>query len=325
MAVSSATIHAAGIDPAPKFTRPRIRERHHDDGHPTDNPSCSRRAGLAAVSRYWFDGPKQGGRRRVGVDRIFLDIPANINRSSDGNLLGGACSACVRRRSSLPRRCPGFRRRMARRIAPDLLALPQHQHGLRHPVQRHRTGSSKRLWDLGGVNHPMITSMREHKVLIFISAASPTTGSAGTRFPERRSQLVRGQTAYWGTAGVIAALLYAPGPPLAAATRTCPIRSVPAMDGPLDAQYPDWMRRRCSAQITPAWTIWSRHASGPSVLSQRLRCGGAVARWWKMGCDAFIRRVEASQSACLAASDKKGTAWPIGLDGEGVLLIRRPA
>ncbi|RUU64702.1 SMP-30/gluconolactonase/LRE family protein, partial [Mesorhizobium sp. M7A.T.Ca.TU.009.01.1.2] len=68
------------------------------------------------ISRYWFDGPDKGKRE------IFLDnlpgYPDNLNRGSDGTywiaLLG------MRTRTfDLAMRKPGFRRRMAKRIAAD--------------------------------------------------------------------------------------------------------------------------------------------------------------------------------------------------------------
>ena len=68
------------------------------------------------VSRYWFDGPRKGQ-----VERLIEDLPGypdNINRSSDGHywlaVMGMRTPAL-----DLALRMPGFRRRMARRVAPD--------------------------------------------------------------------------------------------------------------------------------------------------------------------------------------------------------------
>jgi ribose transport system permease protein len=62
---------------------------------------------------------------------------------------------------------PGFRRRMARRIAPDEWLYPNINTGC--VVRFDETGRIiETLWDFGGENHPMITSMREHKGHLYI-------------------------------------------------------------------------------------------------------------------------------------------------------------
>jgi len=68
------------------------------------------------ISRYWFDGPKKGT-----VEPVISDLPGypdNINRASDGTywlaLVGIRTPAF-----DLALKMPGFRRRMARRVAPD--------------------------------------------------------------------------------------------------------------------------------------------------------------------------------------------------------------
>ena len=116
------------------------------------------------VSRYWFDGPKKGS-----VERVISDLPGypdNINRASDGTYW----LAVVGMRTpsfDLALKMPGFRKRMARRIAPDEWMYPNINTGcvLRFDV----TGRIlETLWDLGGENHPMITSMREHRGHLYI-------------------------------------------------------------------------------------------------------------------------------------------------------------
>ena len=68
------------------------------------------------VSRYYFDGPKAGR-----VEPVIADLPGypdNINRASDGTYwlaLVGMRTPSL----DLALRMPGFRKRMARRIAPD--------------------------------------------------------------------------------------------------------------------------------------------------------------------------------------------------------------
>ena len=121
-----------------------------------------------AVSRYWFDGPKKGTREPVLQN--LPGYPANINRSSDGNfwvaLLGMRTPAL-----ELAQTMPGFRRRMARRIAPDFWLYPNINTGC--VIRFSATGQILDcLWDLGGVNHPMITSMREHKGYLYLGGVS---------------------------------------------------------------------------------------------------------------------------------------------------------
>jgi len=56
---------------------------------------------------------------------------------------------------------------MARRIAPDEWIFPNINSGC--IVRFDEQGQIlETLWDLGGENHPMITSMREHKGNLFI-------------------------------------------------------------------------------------------------------------------------------------------------------------
>ena len=116
------------------------------------------------ISRYWFDGPKKGK-----VEPVIADLPGypdNINRASDGTywlaLVGMRTPAL-----DLALKMPGFRRRMARRIAPDEWLYPNINTGC--VLRFDETGRViETLWDLGGENHPMITSMREHKGHLYI-------------------------------------------------------------------------------------------------------------------------------------------------------------
>ncbi|PCI05145.1 MAG: ABC transporter permease [Hyphomicrobiales bacterium] len=116
------------------------------------------------ISRYYFDGPKAGT-----VESVIPDLPGypdNINRASDGTywlaLIG------IRTPSlDLALKMPGFRKRMARRIAPDEWLYPNINSGC--IVRFNEQGEIlETLWDLGGENHPMITSMREHKGHLYI-------------------------------------------------------------------------------------------------------------------------------------------------------------
>ena len=116
------------------------------------------------VKRYWFDGPKRGT-----VEMVLDNLPGypdNINLASDGNywlaLVGMRCPAL-----DLAWRMPGFRRRMAKRLPIDEWLFPNINTGC--VVKFNERGEVlESLWDLGGVNHPMITSMREHRGHLYL-------------------------------------------------------------------------------------------------------------------------------------------------------------
>ena len=116
------------------------------------------------VSRYYFDGPKAG--TVVPVIPNLPGYPDNINRASDGSYwlaLVGMRTPSL----DLALKMPGFRRRMARRVAPDEWLFPNINTGcvLRFDDEGRIL---EVMWDLGGENHPMITSMREHKGHLYI-------------------------------------------------------------------------------------------------------------------------------------------------------------
>ena len=121
-----------------------------------------------SISRYYFDGPKKGR-----IEPVITDLPGypdNINRASDGNywlaLLGMRGPAL-----DLALRMPGFRKRMARRVAPDQWLYPNINTGC--VVKFNEKGEIlDSLWDLGGLNHPMITSMREHRGWLYLGGVS---------------------------------------------------------------------------------------------------------------------------------------------------------
>jgi ribose transport system permease protein len=116
------------------------------------------------VKRFYFDGPKAGS-----VEPVIPDLPGypdNINRASDGTYwlaLVGMRTPSL----DLAMKMPGFRKRMARRTAPDEWLYPNINTGC--VIRFDETGRVlETLWDLGGKNHPMITSMREHKGHLYI-------------------------------------------------------------------------------------------------------------------------------------------------------------
>jgi ribose transport system permease protein len=117
-----------------------------------------------SVKRYWFEGPKKG------TTEIVLEnlpgFPDNINNSSDGNywmsLVGMRCPAL-----DLAWKMPGFRSRMAKRVPRDEWLFPNINTGC--VLKFNEQGEVlETLWDMGGENHPMITSMREHRGYLFL-------------------------------------------------------------------------------------------------------------------------------------------------------------
>lgn len=116
------------------------------------------------IKRYWFDGPKKGR-----VETVIGNLPGypdNINLASDGNYwlaLVGMRSPSL----DLAWRMPGFRRRMAKRVPVDEWLFPNINTGC--VLKFNEKGEVlETLWDLGGVNHPMITSMREHRGKLYL-------------------------------------------------------------------------------------------------------------------------------------------------------------
>jgi ribose transport system permease protein len=116
------------------------------------------------VKRYWFDGPKAGK-----VEMVMENLPGfpdNINNSSDGNywmsLVGMRCPAL-----DLAWKMPGFRLKMAKRVPRDEWLFPNINTGC--VLKFNEQGEVlETLWDLNGTNHPMITSMREHRGHLYL-------------------------------------------------------------------------------------------------------------------------------------------------------------
>ncbi len=144
------------------------------------------------VSRYYFAGPKSGQ-----VELVIGDLPGypdNINRASDGSYwlaLVGMRTPSL----DLALKMPGFRKRMARRIAPDEWLYPNINSGC---VVRfdERGNILDVLWDLGGENHPMITSMREHKGHLYIGGL--LNNRIGRLKLDGFDASWSGQRSYWG-------------------------------------------------------------------------------------------------------------------------------
>jgi ribose transport system permease protein len=147
-----------------------------------------------SVSRYWFDGPKAGT-----IEKVIVNLPGfpdNINRASDGNFW----LALVGMRSpahDLALRMPGFRKRMSRDIAADEWMAPNINTGC--VVKFDLTGRIREsLWDLGGENHPMLTSMREHRGYLYLGGIS--NNRIGKYRIPGADPAWTGQDSYWGPA-----------------------------------------------------------------------------------------------------------------------------
>ncbi|WP_022723544.1 SMP-30/gluconolactonase/LRE family protein [Rhodopseudomonas sp. B29] len=117
-----------------------------------------------SIKRYWFDGPKSGT-VEVVMDNL-PGYPDNINLASDGNYwlaLVGMRSPTL----DLAWRMPDFRRRMGKRLPVDEWLFPNINTGC--VVKFNEEGQIlESLWDLSGANHPMITSMREHRGHLYL-------------------------------------------------------------------------------------------------------------------------------------------------------------
>ena len=159
----------------------------------TANPSSSPRLGAAASS-----GTGSMDLRAASLETVIASLPGypdNINRSSDGHYwlaIVGMRSPAV----DLAFQLPGFRRRMSRRVAQDEWLYPNLNTGC--VVKFNDKGEIlDALWDLKGTNHPMITSMREHKGSLYLG------GIANNRIGRYRlpgaDPSWHGFHDYWGT------------------------------------------------------------------------------------------------------------------------------
>lgn len=119
------------------------------------------------ISRFWLEGPRKGK-----VDPVMPALPGypdNINRSSDGNYW---CAFVGMRAPAfdLAQRMPAFRKKMVDRIPHDEWLYPNMNAGC--VIKFDETGKVLEcLWDSKGVNHPMITSMREHKGYLYLGGS----------------------------------------------------------------------------------------------------------------------------------------------------------
>jgi ribose transport system permease protein len=183
------------FDPATGRTRTEIRKLVFPNGvcTATDGQSVLFAESWACrISRLWIAGPK-AGTVEVVVDRL-PGYPDNINRASDGTYW---CAIMGMRSPALDvaLRMPAFRRRMSRRIAPDQWLYPNLNIGC--VVRFNDRGEVlESLWDRSAANHPMITSMREHKGWLYLGGI--TNNRIGrVRLPDA-DQNWSGWNDYWG-------------------------------------------------------------------------------------------------------------------------------
>ena len=106
------------------------------------------------------------GTKLERVIKVLPGYPDNINRASDGTYwlaLVGMRTPSM----DLSLQIPGFRRRMTQRVSAQELLFPNINTGC--VVKFDDSGRIlESLWDPGGRNHPMITSMREHRGHLYL-------------------------------------------------------------------------------------------------------------------------------------------------------------
>ena len=154
-------------DPKTGSTRTVLARRMFPNGICMTGDGCSlffAETWAGRISRYWFQGPQKGR-----VQPIIVDMPGypdNIRRASDGHfwvaMLGMRTPAL-----DIAMKMPGFRRRMAQRVAFEEWMYPNINTG--GVVKFDLTGKVlQTLWDEAGAAHPSITSIREHKGFLYL-------------------------------------------------------------------------------------------------------------------------------------------------------------
>jgi ribose transport system permease protein len=146
------------------------------------------------IRRYWFDGPKAGR-----IETVIPDLPGmpdNINRASDGNFW---CAMCGMRAPALDLalRMPSFRRRMIYRVAPDEWLFPEMNTGFVFKFDLNGRILDA-LWDVEGLKHPMITSVREHRGKLYLGGL--VNNRIGQYQLSDADPTWTGQKSYWGLA-----------------------------------------------------------------------------------------------------------------------------
>lgn len=183
-------------DPATKKTKTILGKQVFPNGVCLSHDGTSilfAESWMCRINRYWISGSKAGT-----LEHLITDLPGypdNINRASDGTywlaimgMRGPALEVAMK--------MPGFRKRMARRLPADEWLAPNINTGC--IVKFNDQGEIvDALWDFGGQNHPMITSMREHKGHLFIGGI--TNNRVGRYKLEGANSNWTAQRSYWGT------------------------------------------------------------------------------------------------------------------------------
>jgi ribose transport system permease protein len=117
-----------------------------------------------AIKRYWFEGPKKG-KTEIVIDNL-PGFPDNINLASDGNYWLAIVGMRVPT-LDLAWKMPGFRKRMAKLVPIDEWLFPNINTGC--VLKFNEKGEIlESFWDIEHINHPMITSMREHRGYLYL-------------------------------------------------------------------------------------------------------------------------------------------------------------
>lgn len=183
-------------DPATGRTRTVLRNLVFPNGVCTAHDGKSilfAESWACRINRFWLEGPRKGT-MEVLADRL-PGYPDNINRASDGTYwvaLMGMRSPAL----DLALRMPSFRRRMARRIAGDQWLYPNLNIGC---VARFDDKGEfiESMWDRQAANHPMITSMREHKGWLYLGGI--TNNRIGRVRLRGMDDGWSGWSSYWGS------------------------------------------------------------------------------------------------------------------------------
>ena len=182
-------------DPRDNSTRTIVRKRVFPNGvcvEPNGKSLLFAESWACRISRYWFDGDKAGQIEPV-LENI-IGYPDNINRASDGNYwmaIMGVRSPAL----DLALRMPSVRRRMALEVAPDEWLYPNINTGC--VVKFTAEGKIlETLWDRSAENHPMITSMREHKGYLYLGGIL-NNRIGRVRLPDADPDWT-GPASYWG-------------------------------------------------------------------------------------------------------------------------------